>query len=42
MDSFVEQMLKSAKETKKKPEPHTSEVDPEEIEKLTKEIQKKC
>jgi anti-sigma28 factor (negative regulator of flagellin synthesis) len=40
MDDFVEHMLKSAEE-KKKAQPHNSEVDPDEIEELTKEIQAK-
>jgi len=40
MDKFVEAMLKSAKENKKA-EPQKTDVDPAEIERLTKELQEK-
>jgi len=41
MDDFVKQMLKSAEEKKKKPEPQSNEVDPEEVEQLVKDINEK-
>ena len=41
MEDFVETMLKSAKETNKKPEVQNVEVDKDKIEELTAELNKK-
>jgi len=41
MDDFVEQMLKSAEKKKEKIEPNSADPDPEEVEKLAKELREK-